>query len=77
MHTPATDKRKTTDNKLPLKNQITEAIFMTSIDDQVKEISSFKSHSDYVSEQPIDRHLVEITDEIKSVFINAGIDSTW
>jgi hypothetical protein len=77
MHTPATDKRKTTDDKLPLKNQRIEAIFMTSTDDQVKEISPFKSHSDYVSEQPIDRHLVEITDEIKSVFINAGIDSTW
>jgi hypothetical protein len=50
---------------------------MTTVDDEVKEISPLKSYSAYVSEQPIDRHLIEITDELKSVFINAGIDSTW
>ena len=50
---------------------------MTTVDDEIKEISPFKSYSTYVSEQPIDRHLIEITDELKSVFINAGIDSTW
>jgi hypothetical protein len=50
---------------------------MTSTDDQAKEISPLVTRSHYISQQPIDRHLVEITDENKSVFINAGIDSTW
>jgi hypothetical protein len=50
---------------------------MTSTDVEVKAVSSLEPHSRYTSEQPIDRHLIEITDENKSVFMNAGIDSTW
>jgi hypothetical protein len=50
---------------------------MTSKDVQAKEVSQFENHSHHVSQQPIDRHLAEITDKNKSVFINAGIDSTW
>jgi len=50
---------------------------MASIDAEVKAVSSLEHHSRYISEQPMDRHLIEITDENKSVFMNAGIDSTW
>jgi hypothetical protein len=50
---------------------------MTSIDVEAKEISPLGNYSPYISQQPIDRHLIEITDKHKSVFINAGIDSTW
>lgn len=50
---------------------------MTNTDIQEKEVSPLGNHFHHVSQQPIDRHLVEITDKIKSVFINAGIDSTW
>ncbi|CAF1139444.1 unnamed protein product [Adineta steineri] len=42
----------------------------------IKEIPSSILQQRYVSEQPVDRHLIEITDKQKSVFINAGIDST-
>jgi hypothetical protein len=50
---------------------------MTNTDVQEKEISTLENHFHYISQQPIDRHLIEITDKHKSVFINAGIDSTW
>jgi hypothetical protein len=50
---------------------------MTNTDVQIEEISSLQNQSQYASEQPIDRHPVEITDKNGSVFINAGIDSTW
>lgn len=52
-------------------------IAMTSTDVETKEISPLAARSHHISQQPIDRHSVEITDEHKSVFINAGIDSTW
>lgn len=52
---------------------------MTSTDIQVHEVSLLidNHHPHHISQQPIDRHLIEVTDEHKSVFINAGIDSTW
>jgi hypothetical protein len=50
---------------------------MTNTDIQDKEVSPLENHIPYISQQPIDRHLIEITDKHKSVFINAGIDSTW
>ena len=50
---------------------------MANTDVQVEEIFPLKNQTQYTSEQPIDRHSVEITDENGSVFINAGIDSTW
>jgi hypothetical protein len=50
---------------------------MASTDVEVKAVSSLENPSRYIPEQPIDRHLIEITDENKSVFMNAGIDSTW
>lgn len=50
---------------------------MTNTDVQEKKVSPLEYHLDYVSQQPVDRHFGEITDKIKSVFINAGIDSTW
>lgn len=50
---------------------------MTNVDVQIKEVTPLENHSHYIAQQPKDRHLIEITDENNTVFINAGIDSTW
>ena len=50
---------------------------MASMHVQVKDVTPLEKHCHYIAQQPIDRHLIEITDEHESVFINAGIDSTW
>jgi len=50
---------------------------MTSTDVQVEDVSPLEKQHRYHSKQPIDRHNSEITDETESVFMNAGIDSTW
>jgi hypothetical protein len=50
---------------------------MANPDIETKEISTLTNPLQYISQQPIDRHLIEITDKKKSTFINAGIDSTW
>jgi len=74
-------REKNTDGQSSIKNKIIETIsykiIMTNTDIQDKEVSQLENHIPYISQQPIDRHLIEITDKNKSVFINAGIDSTW
>jgi hypothetical protein len=50
---------------------------MANPDILTKDISILENQVHYISQQPIDRHLIEITDKSKSTFINAGIDSTW
>ena len=49
----------------------------STTNDTVKDEMATPHHSRHVSEQPIDRHSVEITDKLHGVFLNAGIDSTW
>ncbi len=50
---------------------------MSNPDIERNDMSKLENHVHHISQQPIDRHLIEITDKIKSTFINAGIDSTW